>query len=173
MGLGITERGDDSRVTKIKRVRCRVFWRFFCRWRKSGEGPPHSRTLARIFSIEHAICLRDFPYELGVNSVWELSAPSPSIGIVEARDLQTRNRLCLRQAIAIADDGGTGHYFLLLAGEKRGSVFFVYLDDRPLLSLEDWESLEISVPEEMVEVSSTFDELGKLILDSRCEDGSS
>jgi hypothetical protein len=117
--------------------------------------------------VEHYIRLPGVPFNLGVDSFWKLTAPSPFMGVAEARDLQVRNRWCLRQALAIGGDGGTGHYFILLAGERRGAVFFIWLDDRPLLSLSDWETWEVKIPEDMIEISRSFDDLRRLILDNR------
>ncbi len=117
--------------------------------------------------VEHDIWVPEVPFELGVDHFSPFTAPSPFLGVVEARDLQVRHRLCLRQALSIGDDGGTGEYYLVLAGEKRGAVFFTWLDDRPRLSPSDWETWEVRIPSDMVEISPTFDTLGQSILDGR------
>jgi len=83
--------------------------------------------------------------------------------ISEARDLQERNRLCLKQALSIGHDGGTGDYYLMLAGKKSGAIFFIWLDDRPILSPIDWEAAEVRIPPDMVQISSTLDDFGQLI----------
>jgi hypothetical protein len=113
---------------------------------------------------EHDIGLAETPFVLGVESFWSLTAPSPGLGISEGRRMQTAQKWCLRQSIGIADDGGTGHYYLILAGEKAGGVYFVWLDERSIRSEEDWETWEVRIPEEMIEVSPDFDSLGELIL---------
>lgn len=120
--------------------------------------------------IEHDIWVPGSPFELGVDYFTPLTAPNPFLGIIEARDLQERNRWCLRQALSIGHDGGTGDYYLVLAGEKEGAVFFIWLDDRPKLSPPDWDTWEVRIPPDMIEVSPTFDDLGQLILDSRTRD---
>ncbi len=116
--------------------------------------------------IEHDIRVPGIPFDLGVWYFWPLSAPSPFLGIREARRMQAEERMCLRQAIAVGGDGGTGHYYLLLTGEKRGAVFFIWLDDRPQLPCDEWETWDVRIPEEMVEVAPDFDSLGELVLTS-------
>jgi len=121
----------------------------------------------RVF-LDHDINLLQPPYDgLLVNYFLPLSAPSPFMGIIEVRDLQVRFRLCLRQALQIADDMGTGFYYLILAGEKRGAVYFIWKDGMPMLPQSDWEAWEAVIPSEMVELSPTFDALGQIILDHR------
>jgi hypothetical protein len=115
---------------------------------------------------DHDIRLPESPFIFGVWSFWPLTASSPGLGISEGRQMQLEENWCLRQAIAIADDGGTGYYYLILAGEKAGAIYFVWLDERPILSEEDWETWEVRIPEEMIEVSADFDSLGELILSS-------
>jgi hypothetical protein len=115
-------------------------------------------------NVDHDIPLQGEYSNLYVNYFSPFPAPRPSIGIIEARDVQVRFRLCLRQAIEIADDMGTGFYYLILSGEKRGAVYFIWKDGMPMLSPSDWEASETVIPAEMVEVSPTFDALGQIIL---------
>src|SRR2546422_204645 len=68
--------------------------------------------------VEHDIRTPDIPFDLGVDYLFPLSAQSPALGIIQARDMQVSNRLCLRQGLATGHDGGTGDYYLILAGEK-------------------------------------------------------
>jgi hypothetical protein len=117
--------------------------------------------------IDHEIRVVQSPFALGVNYFLPFTAPSPSMGIVETRDIQERHHLCLRQAIEVADDMGTGCYYLMLAGESRGAVYFVWRDERPILSNSDWENWEVIIPTEMFEVSPSFDTFGKFICLSR------
>jgi hypothetical protein len=114
--------------------------------------------------VEHEIKVPDTPFGLGVDFLLPLTATSPSMGVVEARDIQVRNRLCLRQAIEIGDDMGTGRYYLILAGEKCGAIYFIWNDDRPTLSGIEWEAWDVSIPSDMIEISNSFDALGETII---------
>jgi hypothetical protein len=120
--------------------------------------------------VDHDIEVRELPFELGVHYLLPLTASSPSMGVIETRDIQVRHRLCSRQVLEIADDMGTGCYYLVLAGENRGAVYFIWNEDRPMLSPADWDSWEVRIPSDMVEISSTFDALGQLILEYQCGD---
>jgi hypothetical protein len=110
--------------------------------------------------IEHNI----IPYGFNVNALYRLSASNPFYGLDEARRIQVQNKLCLRQALIIGDDGGTGEYLLALDGKRKGAVFFIWLDDRPILTTSEWENDEVIIPEEMIEISSSFNYFGELIL---------
>jgi hypothetical protein len=55
-------------------------------------------------------------------------------------------------------------YFGVSKGRRR---FFVWLDDRPMLSDEEWETWEVRIPADMIELSPDFDCCGELILASR------
>ena len=120
----------------------------------------------RVF-VEHDFRVRDVPFDLAVNSFLPLTAPSPFIGVVEARDLQVRNRLYLWQMLPIAHDGGTGEYLLVLDGKRRGAVFFIWVDNIVTVPLSDWGNSEVNIPDDMVEISPSFDALGELILAGR------
>jgi hypothetical protein len=116
-------------------------------------------------TVENKIEVPDIPFDLNVSSL--LGLTSSGAGLSETRARQQAQRLCLRQALAIADNGGTGEYYLALAGEKRGAVFFVWLDHRPTLEPDDWDTLEINIPVDLMEVCPTFDDFGQIIYDSR------
>ena len=117
--------------------------------------------------VEHKFRVPEIPYDLTVSSFMQLTAQPPCLGLMEARKLQEASRLCLRQALPIATDGGKGQYFLLLAGEMLGTVFYIRVEDEPTLTLAEWDTWEINVPEAMVEISSSFADFGRLIDDSR------
>src|SRR5205809_5753121 len=51
--------------------------------------------------VDHDIRLPGIAFNIGVNYLFPLTAPSPFMGIIEARDIQVRHRLCLRQALEI------------------------------------------------------------------------
>ena len=121
----------------------------------------------RVF-VEHEICEANSALSLGVEYFLPLTAPRPSMGVIETRDVQVSHRLCLRQALEIADDLGTGCYYLVLAGERRGAVYFIWKDERPMLSPPEWEAWEVRIPSEMLEISPSFDALGQTLLDHRC-----
>jgi hypothetical protein len=88
------------------------------------------------------------------------------VGIIEARRLQELNRLGLRHAIEIGHDGGTGFFYLILAGSETAAVCFMWKDDIPFLSPEEWNSWETLIPEDMVKVADDFDSLAELIINS-------
>jgi hypothetical protein len=115
---------------------------------------------------EHEIFVTKISCHVGVDYFYPLSAPSPFLGIMEARDLQMRNRMAIRQALEVAHDMGTGHYYLMLDGEQKGAVFFVWTDDRVMLSAEEWESWEVLIPPEMIRIAASFDELVQMIIDN-------
>ena len=114
--------------------------------------------------VEHHLWAPELDSHLLVNYLSPLTSPSPFVGLVEARDIQLRYRMCMRQGIESGDNMGTGFYYLILAGEKRGAVFFIYKEDRPKLSQAEWENWEVRIPDDMVEVSPDFDSFGELIL---------
>jgi SMI1 / KNR4 family (SUKH-1) len=114
--------------------------------------------------FEHDIPIPDMPGGgVFVKYLWALSVASPSLGVKESRAIQTIYRQCLRQAVIIGDDWGTGYFFLILDGVERGAVYFIYKDGMPQLSEEEWESWEIHIPEDMVKITSDFDSLAELI----------
>ena len=99
-----------------------------------------------------------------VHYLYPFSKPSPFLGIKEARKQQECSRLCLRQAIEIGDDMGTGSYFIILDGSQRGGVYFIYNDDRDSISKAQWEDVRVRIPKDMVLVAPDFDGLGEAIL---------
>jgi hypothetical protein len=117
-------------------------------------------------TVDQGIQVPQLSCEVFVRNLLPLSKASPSLGVIEARDIQSRHRLCLRQALEIADDGGTGFFYLILQRPKRGAVYFVYKDDRPMLE-GDWYSSTVRIPECMAHVSPSFDALGEAVLGSR------
>jgi hypothetical protein len=118
---------------------------------------------------EHDIWIPEISCDIGVNYLWPLTTPSPSLGIVEARHLQECNRFCVKQAMVIGDDGGTGFFYLVLAGEKKGATYFIWKDDVFTLPPHDWESWEIRIPDDFVEISPDFDSLEKMIIENASE----
>jgi hypothetical protein len=117
--------------------------------------------------VEHTIEVPELSADVFVHYFYPLSAASPFLGVIEARKYQEESKLCLRQAIQIAGDMGTGFFYLILAGSDRGGVYFIFKDDEPPVSDLDWDSWQFQIPEEMIEVSSNFDELGHRILENR------
>ena len=117
--------------------------------------------------------ISEIPFDLGVSYIYPLTVPRPFMGIVEIRHVQMCNHLCLRQALNIADCYGVGGFYLLLAGAERGRVYYIWNDDESFYSLsaEEWESREVRIPKDMVEVSPTFDSLGQMILNGRVPEG--
>lgn len=105
--------------------------------------------------------------DFAVSMLDQLSEADPGIGVRERRELQTHSRLCLRQAICIGDDMGTGFFYLILDSPEKGAVYFTYKDDRELLSERKWNAEEIIIPSTMVKIASSFTELGQSIWDSR------
>ena len=99
-----------------------------------------------------------------VHYLYPFSTPSPFLGIKEARKLQECSRFCLRQAIEIGGDLGTGSYFIILDGSQRGAVYFIYNDDRDSIPRAQWEDVRVRIPKDMVLVAPDFDSLGELIL---------
>lgn len=112
--------------------------------------------------IDHEIRVPELTGDTFVNYLLPLSAKSPFLGIKEGRELQVKNRLWLRQAVEIGDNMGTGFFFLILNGTERGSIYFGYKDDIPVLE-GDWYSNEVRIPDCMAKISGTFDELGEII----------
>jgi hypothetical protein len=114
---------------------------------------------------DHVIHLPTFPWPIAIHNLWALSVPTPSLGIVEARKLQLMHRLCVREALTIGDDGGTGCFYLVVAGPQKGAVFFVFKEDQ-IDCVEDWLNPADEIPRAMAKVSDTFDGLAKMIRDS-------
>lgn len=109
------------------------------------------------FSSQIAIAIYDFlPF----------TETASYLGIQKARSIQEFEKLCMRQAICIGDDNGTGFFYLILAGERRGAIYFSFQDDIPMLSDEEWESDEIKISEWMAKVSPDFDSLADVIMEN-------
>lgn len=119
-------------------------------------------------TVEHDIHVPDFSCDVYVTDFLPLTKECPSLGIREAREIQEGSRLCLRQMIRIADDFGTGFFYLLLSGEQAGAVYFAFKDELPILE-GDWYSDQIVIPESVVKVSSSFNALGQAILENRID----
>ncbi len=115
-------------------------------------------------SVDHDIPVEGLFGAAFVHYLYPFSKPSPFLGIKEARKQQECSRLCLRQAIEIGGDLGTGSYFVLLDGSQRGAVYFIYNDDRDSISKAQWEDVRVRIPKDMVLVASDFDSLGEAIL---------
>lgn len=113
--------------------------------------------------VDHDIFVSELYCDVSLNCLWPLTKESPSLGILEARDVQVRQRLALRQAIRIGDDMGTGFFFLILDGKEKGSVYFGFKDDLPMRE-GDWYSTEVCIPDCMVKISQTFSDLGRTIV---------
>jgi hypothetical protein len=116
--------------------------------------------------LDTEIQLQGIPFELSVEYFFPLHAQKPFMGVVELRDIQVKNRLCIRQALEVAADMGTGCYYLILAGPERGSVFFLWEDDKSTVAPESWDFEEPEMPSDMMKISDTFDELGFIIWNS-------
>jgi hypothetical protein len=116
--------------------------------------------------VDHEIPIRALDSDIFINYLMPFSAKSPFLGVLEARVIQVANRQCLRQALKIGDDMGTGFYYVILAGELSGAVFFIYKDDVPQREA-DWFSDRVEIPTSMVQVAPDFDALGQLILTNR------
>jgi len=114
---------------------------------------------------EHEIRVPALACSIFVNYLLPLSDKSPFLGVTEARKIQTKQRLCLRQALEIGDDMGTGFYYLILDGERKGAVYFVFKDDMPMRE-GDWYSRKVYIPERMVMISQSFDALGRTVMDN-------
>ena len=113
--------------------------------------------------VDHEIPVEGVPGAF-VHSLFAFSRPSPYVGIKEARRQQELDRFCPRQALAIANDMGTGEYYLMLVGGNKGAVYFLYHEDRESVSEVEWRSNQIQMPENMIKVASDFESLGELIL---------
>jgi SMI1 / KNR4 family (SUKH-1) len=118
--------------------------------------------------VDHDIYSPALSCDLGVNSFLPLTEASPFLGIREARDIQVKNKFGPREALMIANDGGTGFFYMILDGEERGAVYFSWKDDVPDREGE-WFYNSVVIPDSMVKVSSSFSELGQQILDNRSE----
>lgn len=113
--------------------------------------------------VDHEIHVPELSCDVFLNCLWPVTDKSPSLGIMEGRDIQVRHRLGLRQSVRIGDDMGTGFFFLILDEKERGAVYFGFKDDLPMRE-GDWYSATICIPDCMVRISSTFTEFGKTIL---------
>lgn len=100
-----------------------------------------------------------------IHYLYPLTAGSPFLGVKEARKSQEISRLCLRQAVEIGDDMGSGVYYLILDGRERGAIYFIFGDERESLSAEDWERDEVRMPTGMIKVSQDFDSLADAIIE--------
>ena len=112
---------------------------------------------------EHQIPLQALGEDTCVDYFYPLSVASPSIGLIERRQIQMTFRQGLRPSLIIGDDMGPGVFFLVLAGQQKGSVCFCFKDEIPTCEC-DWYTEAIRIPEEMEIVCDSFSGLCKLIL---------
>ena len=117
--------------------------------------------------IDHEIRVSNFAYDIGVDNIFPLSGKNQFWGIKEDREVQESQKMCMRQAIAICDDGGTGDFYMILQGKEKGAVFYIFSDEIPILSDEEWGSNQIRIPDNMVKVSPDFNTLAEIIVKSR------
>ena len=115
-------------------------------------------------SLDHDIRLPQLMCSVYVEYLYPVSASAPFVGILEARRTQAAMRLCLSESIEIGGDGGTGFFFLLLDGPKRGTVHYIFKDDLACLGDSVWTGHATDTPAEMTPVSSCFDALGETIV---------
>jgi hypothetical protein len=115
-------------------------------------------------SIDHDIPVEGLFGAAFVHYLYPFSKPSPFLGIKEARKQQECSRLCLRQAIEIGDDMGTGAYYIILDGPQRGAIYFIFNEARESLSQDQWDAPQVRIPRDMILVAPDFDSLGEAIL---------
>lgn len=113
------------------------------------------------------LILDDGNTEISMAYLFPFSADPPNRGVKEGRVWQVANKISLRQSIEIGDDMGTGFFYLILAGRYFGNVFFIYKDERPLLTDEVWSSNSVVIPETMIFIASSFSGLLKLFWDGK------
>lgn len=116
--------------------------------------------------IENSVYVAELSCEVSIEYLLPFSKSSPSLGVLEARDLQEANRWGPRHLLRIGDDLGTGFFFLALAGEQSGSIYFAFKDDIPFLE-GDWFSQKLLLPACFGRVALDFNSLGQLILSYR------
>ncbi|MDI1313257.1 SMI1/KNR4 family protein [Prosthecobacter sp.] len=111
--------------------------------------------------VEHALQTRiyDEPYELGVRHIFSLN----DSGVVDIQEGWRESNVGSDAVLPIADDGGTGFYFLLLDRVHWGQIYFSYKDEFFMTPSADWAAVSHGLPRCLGFVAKDFDQFGRMI----------
>ena len=98
-------------------------------------------------------------YELAVACIFPLT----DWGVVDTQERWLLNGCGSVCALPIADDGGTGFYFLLVDDEHRGQIYFAYKDEFFSTPPSDWPPVADKLPSCLGFVAKNFAKFGELM----------
>lgn len=99
------------------------------------------------------------PYELVVAGIFSLT----DWGVIDTQERWRQNGFGWDCALPIANDGGTGFYFLLVDDKHWGQIYFAFKDDFFSTPPSDWPPASNKLPPCLGFVAKNFAKLGELI----------
>jgi hypothetical protein len=112
-------------------------------------------------SVEHELKTMIYgeAYELGVVNIFPLN----DFGVVQIQEGWRESNVGSDAVLPIADDGGTGFYFLMLDHAHRGQIYFSYKDEFFMTPPAEWAAASNELPTCLGFVAKDFDQFGRLI----------
>ena len=89
--------------------------------------------------------------------------PLNDSGAIGAQERWLMNDTGSALALPIANDGGTGFYFLMLDDKHWGNIYFAYKDEFFSTPSYEWDIKSNKMPECMAFVAKNFGKFGELI----------
>lgn len=118
--------------------------------------------------VSHTIPIEmgDDCYDGYVDTFFPLKKGADLFGVEELRSIQEFEKTAAKSLVAIADDMGSGYYFLCLNRSSFGAIFYAFLDD---ILVDDcgWADSAASAPDYMAHVADSFSDMKSLILSGR------
>lgn len=98
-------------------------------------------------------------YELGVTHIFPLN----DSGVVDIQEGWRESNVGSDIVLPIADDGGTGFYFLMLDNAHLGQIYFSYKDEFFMTPAAEWAAASNGLPTCLGFVAKDFAQFGRLI----------
>ena len=98
-------------------------------------------------------------YELAVVNIFSLN----DSGVVNIQEGWRESNVGSDAVLPIADDGGTGFYFLMLDNAHWGQIYFSYKDEFFMTPPAEWAAASSGLPTCLGFVAKDFAQFGRLI----------
>ena len=103
--------------------------------------------------------IEGWPYELAVRHIFSLN----DSGVVDIQEGWRECNVGSDIVLPIADDGGTGFYFLMLDNDHWGQIYFSYKDEFFMTPPAEWAAVSNRLPTCLGFVAKDFAQFGRLI----------
>ncbi len=112
-------------------------------------------------SVDHELktMLYGEPKELNVRHIFPLN----DSGVLDIQEGWRESNVGSDAVLPIADDGGTGFYFLMLDNAHWGQIYFSYKDEFFMTPPAEWAAISNGLPSCLGFVAKDFAQFGRLI----------